>query len=266
MSNQQYIPIYTQQTIPQYQQSIITTTVKQTTSTEPQSLGKKMLDSKSMLMTSVREGTAAYCFSIVAYSVATNGGLDRGYMAIATGFAYAAIAFLFGGVYINPMFSLSALCSRRLRIRTFIVNIISQLIGFILAAVTVRYGFYLDIGLAVPTIGPFPFFAGFIAEFICTYILCMCVVVVGDEEFWRLRPILIGVAYAALSFAVGPITTASFNPFYALGASILSFFNIEAWLFYVAPIVGAISAGIMVWILHLHDIHSNGWIITPKKI
>jgi glycerol uptake facilitator-like aquaporin len=120
-------------------------------------------------------------------------------------------------------------------------------------------------GLAVPTLGPFGISAGFVSEFIGTYVLCMCIVAVSDDAHWKLRPAFVGAMYAAMTFAIGPITTACFNPFLIICASIVAFFNAEAWIFCVAPIVGSIAAAIMVWVLHLQHIHKGGLIEEPKR-
>jgi glycerol uptake facilitator-like aquaporin len=135
----------------------------------------------------------------------------------------------------------------------------------LLAAVTVRFGFTLNMALAVPTIGPFSTSAGFICEFIGTYAICLCVVAVCDMTYWKIRPAFVGGMYAATTFAIGPITSACFNPFLILGASIVAFFNNQAWIFCVAPVVGSIVAALMVYVLHLHHIHSGPFVEEPKK-
>ena len=75
----------------------------------------------------------------------------------------------------------------------------------------------------------------------------------------------VGGAYIGAILAVGEICTASFDPFHALCPALLTHFNEEAWIYYVGPLVGATTAAVAVWLMHLNDIHDEGWIKTPKS-
>jgi hypothetical protein len=58
-----------------------------------------------------------------------------------------------------------------------------------------------------------------------------------------------------LAVALGPFTTGILDPYRALVASIITTtFGVECWIFYVGPVVGAIAAGIVAWILGLNRI------------
>ena len=60
-------------------------------------------------------------------------------------------------------------------------------------------------------------------------------------------PLAIGLTLALMIMVAGPITNASFNPARSLGPAVFvgGWALSQMWLFVVAPITGAIVAGVM---------------------
>lgn len=211
-----------------------------------------------IIMSSFREGVASYLYLTLSIAFAASGVYtNRADIAIAEAFAYASICFIFRALA-NPVLSFALLLSNPsfMQCKYFFCQIICQFVGALVASVTVHYGFMLNVANAVPALGPgFPEWVGFIAEMIGAYIISFCAIVVMFKKMAGLRPLFIGLCLGAISFAIGPVTTGCVNLFRAIGPSIITSFNSEAWIYYAGPLVGAIGAAIVAWFLHLNHIH-----------
>lgn len=140
----------------------------------------------------------------------------------------------------------------------FLAHIVSQFIGALLAAVTLRWLPGIHLHMAVPELAAgVPQWAGLILEFIGCYILGLLILVAVYRGWNASRAFLIGLGYAAISIALGPLTTGCLNPYRALAASLFTHFNSECWVYYVAWLIGAVLAGIMTLILHLDHVHEK---------
>jgi glycerol uptake facilitator-like aquaporin len=222
---------------------------------------RSLLDRRSWLMQAVRECLATYACAFVFFASVAAMVVDVGYLAIGRGFINGLTCFLFGGAFANPMLSLAAVCSRKIRVSTFFAQIVAQFIGVVLAATTAQYGLGLDLAHATPAATSTT--AGFVAEFIGTFLMSLCVAAACEETHWRLRALFVGLAYIPVVIAIGPISGGFIDPFLALGAAMFSYFTTSAWLYYAAPIVGSFVAAIVVAVAHLRDIHDGDVTITP---
>lgn len=214
-----------------------------------------LLDHRGIIMTSIYEGIAAYFFMWLSVGIASSGVYGPGFEAIGCGFAYAAVSFWFGGAVINPYLSLTKTIAGQLHPLYFLAHLVSQFVGAILAAVTVRYGGNVSLLNAVPHLVAGPQWAGFIWQMIGFYIICFGVMTAVYRNWNPIRSILVGLAFVPLHMTVGPYTTASVDPYRALVTMIFAGFNLECWIFFVGPLVGAITAGVLVRIVHLDHVH-----------
>jgi len=215
------------------------------------------LDYRGILMTSVLEGVASYAFLFISLLVSSTTAYGFSTIGIVNGLAYAAISFLTGAL-INPMFSLTKVVAWRMSVLFFLAHIVSQFIGALLAAVTLRWLPGVHIDLAVPELAAsVPQWAGLILEFIGGYILGLLILVAVYRGWNASRAFLIGLGYGAVIVALGPLTSGCLNPYRALAASLFTYFNSECWVYYVAWLISAVLAGIMTLILHLDHVHEK---------
>jgi glycerol uptake facilitator-like aquaporin len=135
--------------------------------------------------------------------------------------------------------------------------IASQLIGGLLGALLLRavlggaatglgtpmLAHDLALGNTTLTVTPW---AGFVIEAVLAFFLCT--VVLSTAIAGRARnfaPLAIGMTLTLNIIMGGPLTGAAFNPARALGPMVATGNFNDAWLYLVAPIVGAIIAAIL---------------------
>jgi glycerol uptake facilitator-like aquaporin len=218
---------------------------------ESRSIGLGCNGSKlHLLLVALREGIAAYFYGVTVYAAEAN---YAGWVRCAVaGLAYFGFSVLFGGASVNPVMALALLLSRNCTFKEFIVSIVSQFgLGYILAVVTIEYGLGIDASVLVPVVITGSIAVGFVAEFLGTMICCMCVAAASSGEAWEARAALTGVALAVAGIAFYGASRSCFNIWYALAASVFSFFDALAWIYYAAPIAGCVAAVVLVYILGL---------------
>jgi len=102
-----------------------------------------------------------------------------------------------------------------------------------------------DLALGNTTLTVTPW-AGFVIEAVLAFFLCTVVLstaVAGRAQ--NLAPLPIGMTLTLNIIMGGPLTGAAFNPARALGPMVATGHFNDAWLYLVAPIVGAIVAAIL---------------------
>jgi MIP family channel proteins len=181
-------------------------------------------------------------------------------IAIAHGLTVTAFAFAYGSVsggHFNPSVTTAVFVAGAMGIGEAAGYIVSQLAGGVLGALLLRtllggaatglgtpmLAHDLALGDTTLTVTPW---AGFVIEAILAFFLCT--VVLSTAIAGRARnfaPLAIGMTLTLNIIMGGPLTGAAFNPARALGPMIVtSNFN-DAWLYLIAPIVGAVIAAIM---------------------
>ena len=185
-------------------------------------------------------------------------------ISIAFGFAVVAMAYAIGGIsgcHINPAVTIGVLTAGKMEVKDAIGYIISQCIGAILGAGVLyliafgKPGFELpEWGLGANGWGE-GYLAGyntasaFIIETVMTF-LFVFVILGTTSKFGNgaMAGLAIGVTLMLIHLVTIPVTGTSVNPARSLGPAIFSGGKALAqlWLFFVAPIIGAILAAI-VW-------------------
>lgn len=181
-------------------------------------------------------------------------------VAFAHGLAIMAFAFAFGSVsggHMNPAVTIGVLAAGAMRVGEAIGYIISQLIGGVAGALLLRTALggaatglgtpalahNLVLGATSVTIAPA---AGFMIEALLAFFLVTVVLstaVAGRAG--NLAPLAIGMTLTFNIVMGGALTGAAFNPARALGPMAATGKFDDAWLYLLAPIVGAIVAAIV---------------------
>lgn len=178
-------------------------------------------------------------------------------IALAHGAAIGLMVYAFGhvsGGHFNPAVTISMLVTKRINIRDGIVYIIFQLIGAIAAAASYK-AILPDIGAKVnygTQAGPSALLhnsvsSGFAVEAILTFFL---VTVIFMTAVHKKAPAgMYGLAIGGMIFLIHligvPLTGASVNPARTFGPALISGYWNYDWMYWAAPIAGAIIAGLI---------------------
>jgi len=178
-------------------------------------------------------------------------------IALAHGLAIMAFAFAYGpvsGGHMNPAVTIGVLAAGAMDTITAIGYVLSQLAGGIAGALLLRtvlggtatglgtpaLAHNLALGGVSLTVTPV---AGFIIEAVLAFFLVTVVLstaVAGRAG--SLAPLAIGMTLTFNILMGGALTGAPFNPARALGPMVATGRFADAWLYLVAPVVGAIVA------------------------
>jgi aquaporin Z len=185
-------------------------------------------------------------------------------ISIAFGFAVVAMAYAIGGIsgcHINPAVTVGVLVAGRMSGKDAIGYIVAQLIGAALGAgvlyllVSGRPGFEMkEWGLGANGygdgyLGNYNLTSAFVAEAVFTCIFLFVILAVTSKSGnSTMAGLAIGVTLMLIHLVVIPITGTSVNPARSFGPAIFAGGKALAqlWLFFVAPILGAIVAA-LIW-------------------
>ena len=183
-------------------------------------------------------------------------------VSLAFGLTVLTMAYAIGhisGCHLNPAVSIGLAVGRRFPARELTAYIGAQVIGGIVAAAILyviasgRAGFDLAGGFAsngygIHSPGEYSLAAGAFAEIVLTFMFLMIIFGATDERAPKgFAPIAIGFGLALVNLIGIPITNCSVNPARSTGpALIVGGWAIEQlWLFWLAPIAGAVLAGLV---------------------
>jgi aquaporin Z len=185
-------------------------------------------------------------------------------ISIAFGFAVVAMAYTIGGIsgcHINPAVTVGVYMAGRMDAKDAIGYIISQCIGAILGAavlyliVSGRPEFVMSEwglgsnGWGEGYLGQYNVVSAFVIETVMTFLFLMVILAVTSKYGnSTMAGLAIGVTLMLIHLVAIPVTGTSVNPARSLGPAIFAGGNALAqlWLFFVAPILGAIIAA-LVW-------------------
>src|ERR1700726_4029045 len=195
--------------------------------------------------------------AVVGDGVGLNG---IGAIAVAHGLTIMVFAFAYGnlsGAHFNPAVTVGVLAVGAISVGEAVGYIVSQLVGGVAGALlllvvlggvgtglgTPQLANGLALGATTVTITPA---AGFAIEAVLAFFLVTVVLntaVAGRAG--NLAPLAIGMTLTLNIIMGGALTGAAFNPARALGPMVATGNFNDAWLYLVAPIVGAIVAAIL---------------------
>ena len=188
---------------------------------------------------------------MIAKDSATPTGLVE--IALAHGLILAVMvsAFMRISGHFNPAVTIGFLATRRIEPIMAGVYICAQIIGAVLGAYFLKWTFPFTLfmsthgggqALALQVNGV----QGFALEAVATFFLMLAVFgTVVDPKAPRIGGLGIGFVVAADILAIGPLTGAGMNPARSFGPAVASGFFEAQFLYWVAPIVGAIVGALL---------------------
>ena len=191
-------------------------------------------------------------------------GLGLVGVSLAFGLTVLTMAFAIGhisGCHLNPAVSFGLWAGKRFPGSNLLPYIISQLIGATIAGGVIyliasgKPGFALSgsnplatNGYGAHSPGGYSFLACLIAELVLTFMFLIIILGATDRRAPQgLAPVAIGLALTLIHLISIPVTNTSVNPARSTGVALFAGAELFAqlWLFWVAPIVGALLAGFL---------------------
>ncbi len=191
-------------------------------------------------------------------------GLGIGYagVALAFGLTVLTMAYAIGhisGCHLNPAVTLGLWAGKRFPANEILPYIVAQVLGGIAGAgilyviASGKSGFSLAGGFAANGFGDhspgqYEALAGFVAEVVMTFFFL--IVILGATHGRAPKgfaPIAIGLCLTLIHLVTIPVTNTSVNPARSTGPAVFvqGWALEQLWLFWVAPILGAMLAGIV---------------------
>jgi aquaporin Z len=181
-------------------------------------------------------------------------------VAFAFGLTVLTMAFAIGhisGCHLNPAVSIGLWAGGRFPAAELIPYIIIQVAGAIAGAGVVyliasgKAGFELSSGLASNGYGEhspggYSLVACLVTEIVMTFMFLMIILGATDKRAPKgFAPIAIGLGLTLIHLISIPVTNTSVNPARSTGPALLvgDWATAQLWMFWVAPIVGALIAG-----------------------
>jgi len=201
------------------------------------------------------------CGSAVISAAFPNVGIGLLGVAFAFGLTLLTMAYTIGhisGCHINPAVSLGLWAGGRFPASRLLPYILSQVAGGIVAAGLLYFiasgkaGFDISSGLAANGYGAhspggYSLQAGLVAEVVLTFMFLIIILGSTDKRAPQgFAPIAIGLGLTLIHLIGIPITNLSVNPARSTGPAIFvgGWALSQLWLFWVAPIVGALLGGL----------------------
>lgn len=185
-------------------------------------------------------------------------------VALAFGFSVLTGAYALGaisGAHFNPAITVGLAASRRFPANEIVPYMVAQVAGALLGAIVLYLiasgapafdahasGFAAN-GYADHSPGGYGLGAAFLLEIVMTFMFVMVVLGVTDTRSPTLKgfaPIAIGLALTLIHLVGIPVTNTSVNPARSTGPALFvgGWALSQLWLFWVAPLAGAVLAGL----------------------
>jgi aquaporin Z len=191
-------------------------------------------------------------------------GLGIGFVGVALAFGLTVLTMAYAighisGCHLNPAVSFGLWAGKRFKGSELIGYIVAQLLGAIVAALVLFFiasgkpGFDLSGGFAANGFadhspGGYSIGAAFLCEVVMTFIFLMVILGSTDKRAPQgFAPMAIGLALTLIHLISIPVTNTSVNPARSTSQAIFvgGWALSQLWLFWVAPILGAIIAGLV---------------------
>jgi aquaporin Z len=223
------------------------------------------------------------CGSAVLAAAFPNLGIGFAGVALAFGLTVLTGAYALGhisGAHFNPAVSLGLWAGKRFPAKELLPYIVAQVLGAIAAAgilyiiASGKAGFSVAGGFAsngyeAHSPGSYSIVASFVAEVVMTFFFL--IVILGSTH--RLAPagfapVAIGLCLTLIHLISIPVTNTSVNPARSTGPAFFvgGWAIQQLWLFWVAPILGALLAGFFYGWLVNDDEKPGGNVVVEEKI
>jgi len=200
------------------------------------------------------------CGSVVLAAAFPNVGIGLLGVALAFGLTVLTMAFAIGhisGCHLNPAVSIGLWAGGRFPAKDLLPYIVAQILGAIVAGGVLfiiasgKAGFdvsagFASNGYAEHSPGGYSLLACIVSEVIMTMMFLLIIMGATDKRAPQgFAPIAIGLGLTLIHLISIPVTNTSVNPARSTGVALYvgGWAIAQLWLFWVAPIVGAILGG-----------------------
>ena len=181
-------------------------------------------------------------------------------VSLAFGLTVVTMAYAIGhisGCHLNPAVSIGLFAGGRFPASQLLPYIIAQVLGAIVAAGVLYViasgkagyeGGLASNGFGTHSPGGYTLIAALICEIVMTFIFLIIILGATDKRAPAgFAPIAIGLALTLIHLISIPVTNTSVNPARSTGPALFEggIALTQLWLFWVAPIIGAVIAGIV---------------------
>ncbi len=190
-------------------------------------------------------------------------GLGIGFVGVSLAFGLTVLTMAYAighvsGCHLNPAVSFGLWAGKRFAGKELLPYIIAQVLGAIAAAAVLyviasgkagfELGGFASNGYGEHSPGGYSMLAALVAEVVLTFFFLFIILGATDERAPKgFAPIAIGLALTLIHLISIPVTNTSVNPARSTGPALFAggWALSQLWLFWVAPIVGAILAGLV---------------------
>lgn len=200
------------------------------------------------------------CGAAVLSAAFPNMGIGFVGVALAFGLTVLTMAFAIGhisGCHLNPAVSFGLMAGRRFPASQLIPYIVAQVLGglagagvlFVIASGKAGFdvaGGFASNGYGAHSPGGYSMHAALIAEFVLTFAFLWIIMGATDKRAPQgFAPIAIGLGLTLIHLIGIPVTNLSVNPARSTGPAVFvgDWAIHQLWLFWLAPILGAIVGG-----------------------
>ena len=200
------------------------------------------------------------CGSAVLAATFPETGIGWLGVALAFGLTVLTMAYAIGhisGCHLNPAVSVGLWAGKRFPAREVLPYIVAQVLGggigagVLLVIASGKPGFDLSAGLASNgyaehSPGGYSLLAGLVTEVVLTFMFLVIILGATDGRAPQgFAPIAIGLGLTLIHLVGIPVTNLSVNPARSTGPAVFvgGWALQQLWLFWIAPIVGALVAG-----------------------
>ena len=190
-------------------------------------------------------------------------------VSLAFGLTVVTIAYSLGhvsGAHLNPAVSIGLLVGGRFPAKDLVPYILAQIAGAIAAAAVLylivtgngsSIGDFAANGYADHSPGKYNLTAAFLTEFVMTFIFLIVILGATDDRAPKgFAGLAIGLSLTLIHLVSIPVTNTSVNPARSISQALFvgDWALGQLWLFIVAPIAGAVAAGVVYGIMGKKDI------------
>jgi aquaporin Z len=200
------------------------------------------------------------CGSAVLAAAFPDVGIGLLGVSLAFGLTVLTMAFAVGhisGCHLNPAVSIGLWAGGRFSARDLVPYVLSQVLGGVAGAVVLYFiasgkaGFTVSAGFAsngygVHSPGGYSLAAAFLTEVVMTFMFLLVIHGSTDKRAPQgLAPVAIGLCLTLIHLVSIPVTNTSVNPARSTGVALFvgGWAMEQLWLFWVAPIIGALLGG-----------------------
>ena len=199
----------------------------------------------------IAEAVGTMLLTLVACGIAVTSGVDLVATSLAFGLVIVAAAYSIGnvsGCHINPAVSIALFVAGKMTLKECLRYIAAQIVGAFIGSLLLGLllGKFSVLG-ANGLVGDTSIWAALAVEVILTFIFTTTILGVTDKkENGHVTGIVIGLTLVLVHLFGLPLTGTSVNPARSLAPAVLQGGTAlsNVWIFIVAPIVGAIMAGL----------------------